>query len=64
MTRDEAKQLAEDIDRTEADLVMLQSRLWSVRQRLQKYVGRPVGFQYDEPNERGSHEGSLMPRIR
>ena len=52
MTKEEANDIAVDIDRTEADLIMLQSRLWRIRQKLQAYVGKPIGYQYGEPNER------------
>ena len=46
--RDEMVRILQDIDDTEADLVRLQSRLWSVRRRLQEIAGKKVGHQYEE----------------
>ena len=56
MNQSEWERLALDIDRVESDLVQLQSRLWFVRQRIQKQTGKKIGFQYDQPNERGCAE--------
>lgn len=43
------ERLAHDIDEVEADLMRLQSKLWSVRQRIQERLGKKIGYQYDEP---------------
>ena len=53
INRERARGLALALDTCEADLVRIQSVLWRVRQALQEIVGKPVGYQYGEPNERG-----------
>jgi len=56
-TRDDPgslERLAQDIDAIEAELVRLQSRLWSVRQRIQERLGKKIGHQYDHPEPRGT----------
>jgi hypothetical protein len=47
-----AEKLALEIDRVEADLVRLQSRLWSIRQRMQEEIGKKIGHQYDEEQQK------------
>lgn len=49
----EAEKLALVLDSVEADLVGLQHRVFRVREALQKKAGKPCGYQYQEPNERG-----------
>lgn len=44
---EEARKLAEQIDAIEADLYRMVSRLWSVRQALEKVVGSKVGHDYN-----------------
>jgi len=57
MTED-LEAIARDIDRVEADLVRLQSRCWSIRQRLQARIGKKIGHQYDAEgtNDRHRHD--------
>ncbi len=52
MTKDEAIKLGLALDESEADLVMIQHRLFRVREALQRIAGQPIGFQYNQPNER------------
>lgn len=52
--RDEMERMAKDLDQVEAELCRLQSCVWSVRDRLQKIMGKKVGFQYDDPEPRGT----------
>ena len=40
------------LDSVEADLVRIQAQVYSVRQALERIVGRPVGHQNQGPNER------------
>ncbi len=49
MTKEQAERYAEMLDRVEADLTQIRTELWSLRQALQRVVGKPVGYQYDEP---------------
>jgi hypothetical protein len=49
MTKEQAEKYAEMLDRTEAELTRIRTDLWSLRQALQHVVGKPVGYQYDEP---------------
>jgi hypothetical protein len=51
------ERLAEDIDRVEADLIGMQSRLWSIRQRIQTRLGKKIGFQYDDESRRPRTDG-------
>ena len=49
MTRDDAQRLMLDIDHVEADLVRLQSRLYSVRRRLAEMTHMPLaGHDYEK----------------
>ena len=57
---EKARGLALALDACEADLVRIQSVLWRTRQALQGIVGKPIGYQYDQPNERGP----LLPHPR
>lgn len=45
---DTYEELALILDSVEADLVMLQHRVYRVRQALEKRAGKKVGFQYDD----------------
>lgn len=64
MTRDEAKTFASHLDQCEADLVMIQHRIYRVRQALERIVGHPVGYQYETPNERGGTDDRSGTRDR
>ena len=52
MTKEQAEFFAKSLDESEAYLVLIQHRLFRIREALQKIVGHPVGYQYTEPNER------------
>ena len=51
------KELALLLDASEAGLVLIQSRLWQVRKKLQKIIGTPVGYQYNDTNDGSFEEG-------
>lgn len=52
----ERRELLVTLDRIEADLVRLQSRLWRVRRHLQDTWGLRVGHQYEEGPTTGPHD--------
>ena len=51
------EEMAQEIDRVEAELVRLQSGLWRVRQALQQRVGKRIGHQYDDADRQEERNG-------